>query len=75
MTKIQLTYTLVKPLNEKNMEGIARAHSVYGILRVTVSPKMDSIMVEYDATRLNPLEVESVLHRSGIPIVLKQQQA
>ena len=72
MTKIQLKFDLLKPLDEKTMDGIARVHSIYGFQRVSVSPKMDSILVEYDATRLNPPEVEAALHRCGIPIVLKQ---
>jgi hypothetical protein len=29
---------------------------------------MDKLLVEYDATRMNPSEVQSVLLRSGIPV-------
>jgi hypothetical protein len=34
---------------------------------VRVAPRMDSLTVDYDATRLRPAEVESAL-AAGIPI-------
>lgn len=71
MTKVQLEYDLLRPIDENMMEQIARAHSVYGILRVSVAQSLDKLIVEYDASRLSPLEVENVLHSSGIPVVLK----
>ena len=70
MTKVQLDYDLLRPLDDKLMERIARAHATYGILRVSLAPAMDKITVEYDASRLSPLEVENLLHRMCIPIVL-----
>lgn len=69
MTKVQLRYDLLRPLDETLMEKIAWAHSVYGILRVAPSATMDKLVVEYDASRLSALEVENVLHRAGLPIV------
>ena len=68
MTKIQLQYHLTHPLDEKLLESISRANSVYGIERITLTPAMDKLLVEYDATRMNPSEVQSVLLRSGIPV-------
>jgi hypothetical protein len=70
MTKIQLRYELSKPLDDTLLERIARIHAVYGIERVSVSPGMDSIPVEYDASRLTGADVEGVLHRNGIPVQL-----
>jgi hypothetical protein len=70
MTKVLLHFDLLRPLDDSMMEQIARAHSVYGILRVSLAPTMDKITVEYDATRLNPREVESILHSAGLPIAL-----
>jgi hypothetical protein len=67
MTKVQAQFDLTRPLDEVLMEQIAKAHTVYGIARIYV-PTLDSITVEYDATRLNPMEVESVLLRAGIPV-------
>ena len=67
MTKVQLTYKLIRPLNEKLLERISDAHGQYGIERITVAPSLDEISVEYDATRLSPDKVEAALHRAGIP--------
>ncbi len=70
MTKIQLKYELTKPLDDTLLDRISRVNAVYGIERIILSPGMDSITVEYDASRLSALEVESVLHQNGIPVQL-----
>jgi len=68
MTKVQIAFHLSEPLNERQMARISDLHSVYGILRVQVEPSGDRIIVEYDATRLNPKEVEALLAGAGIPL-------
>jgi hypothetical protein len=70
MTKVQLEYDLLRPIDERLMEQIARAHGIYGILRVSLAPDLSRLMVEYDASRLSPLEVETALHQMGIPVVV-----
>jgi hypothetical protein len=70
MTRVQLEYELLKPINQELMDQIARAHGVYGFLRVSLSASMDRLTVEYDASRLSPVEVETQLQRMGIPVVL-----
>lgn len=70
MTKVQLEYDILRPIGEELMERIARAHGVYGILRISLSPSLEKLSVEYDASRLTPVEVETVLHQMGIPVVL-----
>ncbi len=49
------------------MEQIARVNSIYGIERIRIEPS-GNLMVEYDATRLNTAQVETVLERAGIPV-------
>ena len=68
MSKVQLHYTLEQPLTDDDAESVARVHSVYGILRVTVAPTLDKIMVDYDASRLSERDVEAALIRNGIRI-------
>ena len=70
MTKVQLRYDLMRPMDENMMEQIARAHGVYGLLRVSPGDSLDKLVVDYDASRLSELDVETVLHNAGIPIVL-----
>jgi hypothetical protein len=68
MTKVQLEYPLVRPLADADAPAIANVHSWYGILRVKLSPDLDHVSVEYDASRLSEKDVEEVLHRFAIPI-------
>lgn len=70
MTKVQLRYDLLRPLGEELLEQVARVHGVYGIIRVIVPPAADHLIVDYDASRLSGREVENVLHRAGLPIVM-----
>jgi hypothetical protein len=71
MTKVQLQYKLTRPIDDAIMDAIARAHGVYGIIRVSLAPSMDKIIVEYDASRLSPLEVEANLHNLGIAVAVE----
>ncbi len=68
MTKIQIRFRLEKPLDETLLARISDAHSIYGIYKVQVAPSLDTLLVEYDATRLRPAEVESALENAGIPV-------
>ena len=68
MTRVQIRFRLRQPLSDSLLQTIADAHSLYGIQRVRLSPAMDSITVEYDATRLRPAEVEAALTGAGIDV-------
>jgi hypothetical protein len=69
MTKVQIRFKLERPLNDVLAARIADAHAMYGIQRVALTPAMDGLVVEYDASRLGPAEVESVLAGAGIAVV------
>lgn len=69
MTKVQIRFRLDKPLDDLLMQRLSDATALYGIQKVKLSPAMDSLMVEYDATRLRPAEVESALAGAGIPVI------
>jgi len=68
VTKVQRHFRLQRPLDEKLMEQIAAANSIYGIERIQIAPSGEELMVEYDATRLRVPDVESALERAGIPV-------
>jgi allophanate hydrolase subunit 1 len=68
MTKVQIRFRLARPIDAVLMARISEAQTRYGILRVEVAPSRDAVMVEYDATRLSPADVESTLAAAGIPI-------
>jgi hypothetical protein len=69
MTKVQIRFRVQRPLDEAMLERISDAHSLYGIQHVKVDPSLESLTVEYDATRLRPAEVESALACAGIPVL------
>jgi hypothetical protein len=69
MTKVTLHYNLARPLTEPELGSVANLPSTYGIARVQVAPGLDTLTVDYDASRMMKTDVESVLHRYGLPIV------
>lgn len=68
MTKVQVRFRLAKPLDDVLLARISDAHALYGIHRLEVSRSLDGLLVEYDATRLRPAEVEAALTGAGIPV-------
>ncbi|HTT62201.1 MAG TPA: hypothetical protein VMG35_10190 [Bryobacteraceae bacterium] len=71
MTKVQIDFQLQHPLNDELMTRIAGAYSIYGMQKIRLAPGKDSLVVEYDATRLRPAEVHAALARAGIPVAPK----
>ena len=70
MTKVDVTFTLARPLNETELKSIARIHAVYGMLVVRLLSSGTEIFVEDDASRLSPLEVRAVFEQHGIPLAV-----
>jgi hypothetical protein len=68
MTKVQLHYELLRPLDDVLMKRISDAHGIYGFQRIQVDPSLDKILVEYDASRLTRGAMEAKLHGAGIPV-------
>jgi len=66
MTKVQIHVRLQRPLDDSTMERIRDANSIYGIDQIKILPSLTELMVEYDATRLKPAEVEKLLAQAGI---------
>ncbi len=50
------------------MRGIDNIREVYGIRRLKFNEELRSVAVEYDATRLNPATVASLLRRTGLDL-------
>ena len=68
MTKVQIHFRLEKPLDDLLLQRLSDTTSLYGIQKVKLAPQMDRLMVEYDATRLRPKEVEAALAGQGIAV-------
>ena len=68
MTKVELRFRLARPLDASLCLRLGDLHAVYGIRAVNVAASQESLAVEYDATRLQPADVEAALMRVGIPL-------
>jgi hypothetical protein len=53
MTKVQIHFKLDKPLDTAGMARLADTSSLYGILGLKLTPELDGLTVNYDATRFN----------------------
>jgi allophanate hydrolase subunit 1 len=59
-------FHLRQPLSDEMLAKLSDAGAIYGIQKVKVAAGLDSLMVEYDASRLRPAEVEKALASAGI---------
>ncbi len=50
------------------MVALAGAREVYGIRRLSFDHEAKTVLVEYDATRLNAAVVTSLLRRTGLEL-------
>jgi hypothetical protein len=68
MAKVETEFDLWRELGEDDLLNFAKLTGVYGILMAKLSPALDKISIEYDASRLTPDQVQVVLGRYGMPI-------
>jgi allophanate hydrolase subunit 1 len=68
MTRVQMHFRLLKPLDDATMKRLSNESTLYGIQQVKLAPSLDSLMVEYDASRLRPAEVEAALTGAGLAV-------
>jgi len=72
LTKVQIRFRLEDALNDKLFESISDAQAIYGIERIQLNLEITQVLVEYDATRLRPQEVEAALRGRGISVAKEQ---
>ena len=68
MTKVVTRFKLTRPLDETLLTRVADAHSLFGMLRVQLTPDMSGLVVEWDSSRLTSAQVEAALHGAGLPV-------
>lgn len=68
MTKVEVEYLLESTIDDQTMEAIARAHSVYGLRRVSLASSMDKLVVTYDASRMQLPDVDRALRLIGLNV-------
>ena len=68
MTSVEISFDYGMSPDEAVMRGVDNIREVYGIRRLKFNEQSRSVAVEYDATRLNPATVASLLRRSGLDL-------
>ena len=74
MTNVEISYKYGMSPDEAVMRGIDNIREVYGIRRLSFDKQARSVNVEYDATRLNPATIASLLRRAGLDVQLNGRQ-
>lgn len=66
MTFLNTRYRLAGPLKSRELEGLARLSTVYGIRRLSLEGPV--LLVEYDASRLHEAEVLAAVRGAGLKV-------
>ncbi len=68
MTALDVVFRYGSPPGESEMRALNNMREVYGIRRILVDEKQQTIRVEYDASRLTEGIVAGLLRRAGIDV-------
>lgn len=68
MTSLDVVFRYGIPPGENEMRALKIVREVYGIKAVRFDQKNKTLLVEFDASRLNEANVESLLRRADIDI-------
>lgn len=66
MTFLTTRYRLARPLGPKELERLGRLTTVYGIRGLSVEDQ--TLVVEYDASRVHEAEVLAEVRKTGIAV-------
>jgi len=73
MTLLDVAFRYGTPPGEREMWALNNAWEVYGVRKIKLNEKENTIRVEYDATRLNDEEIAAILRRAGLDLREKIQ--
>jgi hypothetical protein len=68
MTALDVVFRYGSPPGESEMRALNRMREVYGIRRMVVDEKQQTIRIEYDASRLTEGIVAGLLRRAGVDV-------
>ncbi len=68
MTAVDVVFRYGTPPGEREMRALDNVWEVYGIRRIQLNEKENTIRIEYDATRMNAETVAALLRRAGIDV-------
>jgi len=68
MTTMEVSYRYRNALSEAAARAIDNVREVYGIRKVSVNEKEQTVRVEYDASRLKEPAVANLLRKAGLAL-------
>ena len=74
MTTVEIVFRYAIPPTEQVALALARARDVYGIRRLSFDRAASTLLVEYDATRLNAAAVAKLVREAGLEIAPEATQ-
>lgn len=69
MTNLDIVFRYGTQPSEAVVLALSGAREVYGIRRLSIDRAKQTVLVEYDATRLTDAVVANLLRRAGLDIV------
>ncbi len=69
MTTVEIVFRYSGQPTEVETFALANAREVYGIRRLSFDRAASTLLVEYDATRLNAATVTALVRRSGLQLI------
>jgi len=69
MTTVEISFRFNGQPSESELFALANAREVYGIRRLSFDRTAGTLLVEYDATRLNAAMVTQLVLRSGLEVI------
>jgi hypothetical protein len=69
MTTVEIVFRYSGQPSEVETFALANAREVYGIRRLSFDRAASTLLVEYDATRLNAATVTALVRRSGLQLI------
>jgi hypothetical protein len=69
MTTVEIVFRYSGQPSEVETFALANAREVYGIRRLSFDRAASTLLVEYDATRLNAAMVTQLVRRSGLQLI------
>jgi len=74
MTTVEIHFPYAAPPTEQVATALARARDVYGIRHLNFDQKARTLVVEYDATRLNAAAVTRLVRDAGLELAGESPQ-
>ena len=68
MTTVDILFRYASQPTEAMAFALADAREVYGIRKLTFDRTAHTLLVEYDATRLDPASVAKIVRQAGLDI-------